>query len=460
MNPAPKGVLRRIGVLSVALACASGVTAACSSSTSSTTSATAPSGTASGTPSASSAPAAQGTFGDLGRICEPASSSATSASAGGRGLTGSTIRIGVLADPSVEGLDVEYWQTAKAFAAWCNAAGGINGRKIVLDLRDAALVNVAAQVTDACQSDFMLVGGGNPEDAAGVQPRLACKLGAVWADESSTQAIDAPLQVAPTVSSFDWLQTGPFRLLAKKYPSAIEHLGAGGPNQPQLLAQAQLQVKAAEAVGYKLVNFQAVDTTTTSFQPYVQSSMNAGVKVLLPSANGELMEPYLQAISDIGYSPDAMLLAPYFYVPQTVAAAKSAPVPPTWIYLSYWPLELASQNPATQQAIDMIKPYGTNGAVDLTNIMALDSWLLWAKSASACGSNLTSACILAKAGTEPSWTAGGLAAPVNTNPAVKKPSDCIVMLKLTSSGFEYDRSMTEPTQSIYNCNPSNVVKEP
>jgi hypothetical protein len=34
------------------------------------------------------------------------------------------------------------------------------------------------------------------------------------------------------------------------------------------------------------------------------------------------------------------------------------------------------------------------------------------------------------------------------------------MLKLTSSGFEYDRSMTEPTQSIYNCNPSNVVKEP
>jgi len=60
--------------------------------------------------------------------------------------------------------------------------------------------------------------------------------------------VDAPLQVAPTVSSFDWLQTGPFRLLAKKYPSAIEHLGAGGPNQPQLLAQAQLQVKAAEAV--------------------------------------------------------------------------------------------------------------------------------------------------------------------------------------------------------------------
>jgi ABC-type branched-subunit amino acid transport system substrate-binding protein len=364
----------------------------------------------------------------------------------------------VLADPSVEGLDIEYWQAAKAFAAWCNAAGGIDGRKIVLDLRDAALVNVAAQVTDACQNDFMLVGGGNPEDAAGVQPRLACKLGAIQADESSTQAIDAPLQVAPTVSNFDWLQTGPFRLIAKKYSAAIDHLGAGGPNQPQLLAQAQQAVDAAEAVGYKLVNFQAVNTTTTSFQPYVRASMNAGVKVLLPSANGELMEPYLQAMSDIGYSPDAMLLAPYFYVPQTLAAARSAPLPPTWIYLSYWPLELASQNHATQQAIDMIKPYGTNGAVDLTNIMALDSWLLWAKSATACGSNLTSTCILAKAGAEPNWTAGGLAAPVNTNPAVKKPSDCVVMLKLTPSGFEYDRTMTEPTQSIYNCSPSNVIK--
>jgi ABC-type branched-subunit amino acid transport system substrate-binding protein len=450
------GFLRRAATLSLALGCVSGVTAACSSASGTASSGTASAGTASSSPPATAA----GTFGDLGRICGPASSSATSAAASGRGLTDDSIRIGVLADPSVEGLDIEYWQTAKAFAAWCNAAGGINGRKIVLDLRDAALVNVAAQTTDACQGDFMLVGGGNPEDAAGVQPRLGCKLAAIQADESSPQAIDAPLQVAPTVSSFDWLQTGPFRLIAKKYPAAIEHLGAGGPNQPQLLAQAQWQVAAAKAVGYKLVNFQAVNTTTTSFQPYVQASMNAGVKVLLPSANGELLEPYLQAMSDIGYSPDVMLLAPYFYVPQTLAAAKSAPLPPTWISLSYWPLELASQNPATQQAVDMIKPYGTNGAVDLTNIQALDAWLLWAQSATACGSDLTSTCILAKAGAQPNWTAGGLAAPVNTDPAVKKPSDCVAMLKLTSSGWVYDRSMTQPTQSIYNCSPSNVVKNP
>ena len=45
------------------------------------------------------------------------------------------------------GLEAEFPQQAKAFAAWCNASGGINGRKIVIDNRDAALFN-AAQETE------------------------------------------------------------------------------------------------------------------------------------------------------------------------------------------------------------------------------------------------------------------------------------------------------------------------
>ena len=40
---------------------------------------------------------------------------------------------------------------AKAFAKWCNAAGGINGRKIVIDKHDAKLFNGAQQILDACQ---------------------------------------------------------------------------------------------------------------------------------------------------------------------------------------------------------------------------------------------------------------------------------------------------------------------
>src|ERR1700685_3834761 len=97
-----------------------------------------------------------------------------------RGVGDKTINIAVENDASntiVPGLEVEFTQQATAFADWCNAAGGITGRKIVLDNRDAALFNVAAQMTQACQTDFMAVGGGYAIDASGVPIREKCGLG-------------------------------------------------------------------------------------------------------------------------------------------------------------------------------------------------------------------------------------------------------------------------------------------
>ena len=80
---------------------------------------------------------------------------------------------------SIPGLEAEFVQQAKAFAAWCNASGGINGRNIVIDNRDAALFN-AAQVTEqSCQSDFMAVGGGMALDQPSVPIREKCGLGQI-----------------------------------------------------------------------------------------------------------------------------------------------------------------------------------------------------------------------------------------------------------------------------------------
>src|SRR4051812_40220960 len=126
----------------------------------------------------SSSAAATGDFGSVKSVCAPGSASGGSA----RGLNGNTIRIGVLADPGstvTPGLGQEFFDVADVFTKWCNAAGGINGRKIVVDKIDAKLFNVGAAIIQACQKDFMLVGGGNALDAVGVQPRLNCKLGEV-----------------------------------------------------------------------------------------------------------------------------------------------------------------------------------------------------------------------------------------------------------------------------------------
>ena len=108
---------------------------------------------------ATSASSSSGVWPGVGKICEPGPGGASSV----RGVGAKTINIAVFNDASntiVPGLEVEFPQQATAFADWCNAAGGINGRKIVIDNRDAALFNAAQQTTAACQSDFMAVGGG------------------------------------------------------------------------------------------------------------------------------------------------------------------------------------------------------------------------------------------------------------------------------------------------------------
>ncbi len=100
---------------------------------------------------ATSASSSSGVWPGVGKICEPGPGGASSV----RGVGAKTINIAVENDASntiVPGLEVEFTQQATAFADWCNAAGGIDGRKIVIDNRDAALFNVASQMTAACQS--------------------------------------------------------------------------------------------------------------------------------------------------------------------------------------------------------------------------------------------------------------------------------------------------------------------
>ena len=144
-----------------------------------------------------------------------------------------TVNIAVFNDAAntIEpGLEVEFVQMAKAFAAWCNASGGINGRHIVIDDRDAALFNAAQVTIQACQSDFMSVGGGMALDQAAVKVRVGCGLGQISSYEVSDDAVDAPLQVNPGGLNNNITSTGWYGALAKLYPEEVKHAGFGAQN--------------------------------------------------------------------------------------------------------------------------------------------------------------------------------------------------------------------------------------
>ena len=297
----------------------------CGHSTSPSTSPTA-SGTSAGKPSATAGSStAPGAFGDLGTICEPGTPSGPT----GRGLTTSTIRIGTLGDPgaaAAPGLEQEYFDVAKAFVKWCNAAGGINGRKIVVDDYDAKLFEGAAQIIAACSKDFMLVGNGNAFDAVDVKPRLACKLGQIPALSVSPEAGLAGLQVQPTSNSPTHYGVGPLRALAQAYPSAKKGLGIGSSNVASLRPQGIYARQAYQSLGYTVSSLQEKPPLVDNFRPYMEQLRASGTYAYDEIASQD-PTPEVNAMHDIGWKPAFILWSIQFYDPKTVAAAKTVAFP-------------------------------------------------------------------------------------------------------------------------------------
>ncbi len=400
-----------------------------------------------------------GVWPGVGKICEPGAGGASTV----RGVSSKTIHIAVFNDASNTvdpGLEAEFPQQANAFAAWCNASGGINGRHIVIDNRDAALFNAAQQATAACQSDFMAVGGGMALDQPSVPIREKCGLGQVSGYVVSNASDLATLQVDPSGINTNSVTSGWFGALAKAYPQAVKQAGMGGADTPSVLQPETKYEFGAQAQGWHVVDFLEPPTTVENWAPYVEDYQSKGATALWPADTANFT-PFAQAMTTAGYHPAFVALGTQFANAQTQKAVAANPsLPPVYVETSWWPLALASQNPSTQQLVNTMHTYAKGDTIDFDDEEGAEAWLLWAKAASACGASLTVTCVLNGAAAVKNWDAGGIQAPIasltlsNKNP---QPSPCFAMLKIEAKGIVFDKALTHPTQSIWNCNPKNVV---
>jgi ABC-type branched-subunit amino acid transport system substrate-binding protein len=441
--------------LAVAAAVAA-MTAACSSGGSGKTapSTTTPATKAVQTTVAASAAApGPGDFGTLKAVCGPGTASGATA----RGVTDTEIHLGTMADPSntvLPGAGQESFDIGDAFVKWCNAAGGILGRKLVLTKRDSQLFNVGARVLDACQSDFMLVGSANPLDQAGLKPRLACNLSAIPAYVVSADVAVAPEQVVID-NSIPQVDVGEWRALAKLYPAAFQAVSLITVNGAGLDTFAERQQEALTSIGDKVVDFQKAPLTgVDNWRPYAQNALGHGAKAVITLSPD--ISAFVRSFSDVGWNPDVMALGVQNYNAGTITLAKEGVLPTTYVSMSYWPFEAAAQERAMQQAIDLIKS-SSKLTPDFAHLQALNAWLLWAVAAKACGSQLTGDCVIAHAGSQTGWTGGGIMAPIDTHVGASVLSDCFTVLKATPAGFVLAPSVTMPNKDIFNCDPANVV---
>jgi hypothetical protein len=227
------------------------------------------------------------------------------------------------------GLGEEFFQVGDAFAKWCNAAGGINGRKIVLTKYDAKLLEVAQQMIAACRHEFMLVGEGNGLDSAGAAPRVNCKLGAIPSYVTSPATVRAGMQVQPTPNPFNQLQVGAFRLLGLKYPGSLKSgIAVGGSNYASLRPQGLRVKEGLAAIGYKIADYSERPPLVTSWRPYMEEINQSGAKAYTnATGSAGYIAPELTEISNVGLKLDYVLLGNAYYEPQTVAAFKSVQDP-------------------------------------------------------------------------------------------------------------------------------------
>jgi hypothetical protein len=415
---------------------------------------TAPTGAAT-----TSAASAAGDFGTLKGICGPGTAKTASA----KGVTASEIRLGTTADPgaaAVPGLEQEFFDTGDAFVKWCNAAGGINGRKLVLDKWDAKLFNVGQAFTNACQKDFMLVGNGNAFDDAGVKPREGCQQGDIYAYTVGPATAKSKYQVSVQPSNPEQYPFGPLRLLLEAYPQAkTGGTGIGSSTIASLIPQGLRIQQSLKDTGNKVTVLQQQPAAVDNYRPYMEQLKGAGT-VGYNQIVGQDFSVLFQAMKNVGWTPAFGLYSVQYYLDNAVQAAKAAGTfPDTYVGFGHLAFEMdETKYPIIKQVKDIL-----NAAIDkprFTDFTALSmsAWALFAKEATACGDNLTRDCVLEKANAESQWDAGGLGAPVNlstTNPQINK---CWLLVKLTTSGWQYDEKVTNPNTGPYNCDEKNVTK--
>lgn len=394
-----------------------------------------------------------GAFGDLENVCQDGD-------AGGAtdvGVTDDTIQVGVFTDKGFTarpGLNKEMYDAAVAFAAWCNEHGGINGRELVIVDRDAALTDYNARIEEACAADFAMIGGGAVLDDSDNGRRVACGLPSIPAYVVSAVAREAEVQVQPVPLPLDRVQAGIYRTVAEQHPDLIDGYGTITSSFGPVLLTRDIAVEAAEAAGFTAVYAREYNSAgESSWRPFVEEMRAAGVKILEfvgePTFYGQLLE----AMEAVGFHPELTLLNANFYdfafLDERGAIARGS-----MVRTQFTPFELAEQNPATADYLELMERYNPEGRVALLGAQGISAFLLFARAASACGSELTRACLLEQAGSVTEWTGGGLHAP--QDPSTNTPSPCFMILEVTGDGFVTNEALTQPTDGLFNCLEENI----
>ncbi|GAA3204584.1 ABC transporter substrate-binding protein [Actinocorallia longicatena] len=399
---------------------------------------------------------ASGDFGDLKSVCKPGQATGTPA----QGVTASEIKIGVLTDRGFT-QNSELVNAAKVFTDWCNAAGGINGRKISYVVRDTKLMEVRQRVLEACREDFVLAGGSAALDGMGVKDRLNCLLPDFPAQVVQLENVGSDLQVyvGGESAKYDPYQ-GYYKYLFEAYPDSKGAVGVLNGDSPITKVLGERTRQGVPARGGTIIYDDKYPIQgVADWTPYAVAIKNKGVKGLQFYGQWALLAKLEQKLTDLNYKLDWIDANSNAYGFEFInALGKAASFQNNVADLSgFAPLESSATNPAIKQLQEMYDKANLSGKATFPAIGAFSSWLLFAKAAGSCGDALTRKCVYDAARAEKSWTGGGLQAPADlTTPGAPR---CFNVEQATADGWK--PADFKPDSGAFRCDaPALELKGP
>ncbi|WP_109529057.1 ABC transporter substrate-binding protein [Nocardia aurea] len=386
----------------------------------------------------SSGPAAAANFGSLNGVCQPGSAK----SAPTQGVTASDIEVGMFSDVGFT-KNPDYVDAAKVFTSWCNAAGGINGRKVNVNLRDTNLMEVRQRMLEACREDFVLVGGSAALDGLGVKDRLNCLLPDFPVQVTQVPNTGSDLQVPsfgasasesvnPYTGYYEWL-------LKEAYPGSQNGIGLINGDSPITKAMGDKQVEFFNAFGAKIVYNDLYPVAGVSdWTPYAQSIKANNVKGLIFLGDFRYLAKLEDILTSMNYKLDWIDANANAYNQTFLDSAKSSLSSQNNFsdISGTAPLDAAATTPAIAELKTLYGKYAPGAAITFQGLRAFQTWLLFAKSAASCGDNLTRSCVYNAAIKETSWTAGGLQAPIDLSKPLSEQPRCFNVQQATPEGWK------------------------
>ncbi|WP_067862947.1 ABC transporter substrate-binding protein [Nocardia shimofusensis] len=377
-----------------------------------------------------------GDFGDLSGICGPGEAKDATA----QGVTGTEIQVGVFSDMGFT-KNPEFDAAAKVFTSWCNEAGGVNGRTLTYKIRDSKLTEVRQRMLEACREDFFLVGGGSALDGLGVKDRLSCLLPEFPGQVAQIANIGSDLQLAVGASAAE--NVNPYAgfqqwLIETAHPGSAQAIGIINGDSPVTKAMGPKMVESLRAAGAQIVYDELYPASgVADWTPYAQAIKSKNVRGLIFFGDFRSLAKLEEVLTGMDYKLDWIDANANAYNPDFIELAKSSlGAQNNYADLSgIAPLDAADQVPAVQQVLDLYERYAPDAAITFPALKAIQAWVLFAKSATACGDQLTRSCVLETARKETAWTGGGLLAPVDLSTPLSEQPRCFNVQKATPEGW-------------------------